>query len=591
MPSSNTHYTDVLVIGAGPSGLMVAQALGRLGVQVKVVERREVGALYGHADGLQPRTLEIWRSYGMGDEIISKGAAVNAIVTYASTPDGTSLVRSEPTHNVVVQTRYPFELGVAINDIEGTLRSAVEGVGVSIEHETIPTSIEVLNGEYPVKVVVKRLRDTQSSSLSIQSQATSTICAKYVIGADGAYSWVRRNLGIPMEGDQTEYVWGVSDVLVETDFPDIRFKSVVQASAGTVIIIPRENDKLRLYVQLSKDDIPILSSDICNNSASSLPEYEAVVLGRATKCLHPYSIEYTKVFWTTIFSIGQRVASQFSYEDRVFIMGDACHTHSPKAAQGANASMGDAHNLAWKLAYVLRGWAKPSLLDTYEEERRKFAQDLIAFDKEISDAINKGSAADYQRMLHKQNIFTSGVGISYAHSPLTQLSKSNSAASNLRCGERLPPCPLVRLADWQPADIQDACPSDGLLKLYVFPGDIKHDAIRERLSEFSTSLEVSSGARGIVHERIRVYTVLNGDRRHAHWKEVPEYLANFTWKWSFIPPVPKLTAGNVYNDFGISALPTSHGAAVLVRPDGYISIIGELNKETATHIVEFVYSL
>lgn len=246
---------------------------------------------------------------------------------------------------------------------------------------------------------------------------------------------------------------------------------------NSVQLIPREEGKVRIYVQLSPQDSvktsdgrldkSVLSSDMMRTKVLSVRDVSRmkyvlakIALQRIREGMHPYKIHFTRVFWSTIFTgeyhyhflrttintiyiVPQKVASSYSFKDRIFIVGDACHTHSPKAGQGANASMGDSHNLgeyslmfiwvvslkcsrkAWKLAYVLRGWANPSLLATYETERRKFAQDLIAFDKRIAHSLDGKTAEEYRqyvfplltsecisefeidsRMLHDQNLFT-----------------------------------------------------------------------------------------------------------------------------------------------------------------------------------------
>ncbi|KAJ6505918.1 FAD-binding monooxygenase, partial [Mycena vulgaris] len=135
-------------------------------------------------------------------------------------------------------------------------------------------------------------------------------------------------------------------------------------------IIPREGDKIRIYVQFPFKDAPPTTDGRLNRTVSS--ELALKMISEATG-FKPYKMKFTSVVWCTEFCVSQMVAAKYSVDDRIFIIGDACHTHSPKAGQGANASMGDAHNLAWKLAHVLRKWADPSLLRTYEVERRSYA--------------------------------------------------------------------------------------------------------------------------------------------------------------------------------------------------------------------------
>ena len=182
--------------------------------------------------------------------------------------------------------------------------------------------------------------------------------ARFVVGCDGARSAVRKSLGRELRGDSANQAWGVMDVLAVTDFPDIRLKSAIQsADEGSALIIPREGGYLvRIYIELDK-----LNE---NERVSSLNITTDRLIAAARRILRPYTLEVKEIAWWSVYEIGQRLCDRFDdlAEDaaqdrapRVFIAGDACHTHSPKAGQGMNVSMQDAFNLGWKLASVLRG--------------------------------------------------------------------------------------------------------------------------------------------------------------------------------------------------------------------------------------------
>ncbi|KAJ6619670.1 FAD binding domain-containing protein [Mycena sp. CBHHK59/15] len=577
-----TTHTDVLIIGAGPGGLMAAQALGRLGIQVKIIDRRGPKEKYGNADGLMSRTLEIWQSYGLFDRISSKACSVH--VGYEQCGEG--IVRSIPCTNVVVPARYQYDFGVAPEIIEAALCESMEEVDLHISHRLTPICIELCedsNSSNPtdqlVKVVLDRLPadangNTTSTKLSngnaLEANAanTETVFAKYVIGADGAHSWVRRHFNIPMEGDQTEYFWGAADVIVNTDFPDFRSKCVIQATTGAVIIIPREEDKIRIYVQFSPHEAARRDDGrLMGNVPFDLAW--KMVLDKAQDGLKPYKIEFLHVFWCTVFTVSQMVAAKYSVDNRIFIIGDACHTHSPKAGQGANAAIGDAHNLSWKIAHVLRGWARPSLLDTYEAERRSYAQDLIAFDKIIAESLDGGTAAQYQSLLHQQNMFTSGIGIKYK-SKLIRTSGFTNGVTHLEAGLRLPPVALERLADWRPWDLQDLAPSDGLFKLFIFSGLL-------------LTLSLSPDIAHLLGIRVHLYTILNSAKDKAMWTHVPTILRD--WKRVFVTDTPH--SENAYSKFGVS----TEGAVVLVRPDGHMSLVLTICPESAREIANFFAGL
>ena len=212
-----------------------------------------------------------------------------------------------------------------------------------------------------------------------------TVKARYVVGCDGARSTVRKSIGRELHGDSANHAWGVMDVLAVTDFPDIRFKALIQsANDGSIIIIPREGGYMvRLYVELDKLDI---GERVANRNITA-----DEVIAKAQRIFKPHTLDVKEVAWWSVYEIGQRLTDKFddvpeaeiaTRLPRVFIAGDACHTHSPKAGQGMNVSMQDAFNLGWKLAAVLRKRSAPSLLHTYSAERQAMAKELIDFDRE-----------------------------------------------------------------------------------------------------------------------------------------------------------------------------------------------------------------
>ena len=210
-----------------------------------------------------------------------------------------------------------------------------------------------------------------------------TVRARYVVGCDGARSRVRRAIGQTLDGEQANQAWGVMDVLAVTDFPDIRLKALVQSGAqGNLLIIPREGGYMvRLYIEMDK-----LAPDERVASRAITVDHLIAAAGRI---LAPYRLDVKEVAWWSVYEIGQRLCPRFDdggpeQAPRIFIAGDACHTHSPKAGQGMNVSMRDAFNLGWKLAAVLRGQARDALLRTYSDERRGVAQELIEFDRDFA---------------------------------------------------------------------------------------------------------------------------------------------------------------------------------------------------------------
>jgi phenol 2-monooxygenase len=169
------------------------------------------------------------------------------------------------------------------------------------------------------------------------SSEVEHIKAKFLVGCDGAHSWVRRQVGFSLEGSSTDYIWGVLDIVPITDFPDIRHRCAIHsANAGSLMVIPRENKLVRLYIQLQATDSQKNGSKADRSWIT--PE---IILQSAQRIVHPYKLDYAYCDWWTAYQIGQRVSNKFSQSDRVFLAGDAVHTHSPKAGQGMNVSMQD----------------------------------------------------------------------------------------------------------------------------------------------------------------------------------------------------------------------------------------------------------
>ncbi|KAI0058857.1 hypothetical protein BV25DRAFT_1908962 [Artomyces pyxidatus] len=571
---------DVLIIGAGPAGVMCGNGLARAGVNVRIIDKRPNKVAAGQADGIQPRTLEVLQSYGLAEPLLRQAAYMVMAAFYNPGPDG-GLERIGRVPDITAPTaRYPFEATLHQGEIENILLTAMRKEGLEVERPTVPTSLEISTDEealqdphaYPVKVVLQHLAGENESEV---------VHAKFVVGADGAHSWVRKTLGIAMDGDQTNYVWGVIDMVPSegTNFPDIRNRTAIHSLNGSCMIIPREDDKIRLYLQLTGTDAvdPITGrADLSKWGPERLMEV-------AKKTFYPYKIDTTpdKVDWWTIYVIGQRVASNYSVHDRVFIAGDACHTHSPKAGQGMNASMNDTHNLIWKLTHVLRGWANMSLLDTYAFERRKYAQDLIAFDKRFS-ALFSGklkSEDEEHGVTHEEFLaafqgygsFTSGIGVHYAPSAITEPAHQ-SAAANLTVGQRLTPHILVRAADARTVEIQDMCPADTRFKVLLFVGDLKE---RSRLEALAAALQRPDSFLQHPAAAFDIVTIAKGRKDTINYLDVPAALRTH-WTKVLVDDMDVLEkqGGKMYEAYGIA----DAGAIVVVRPDGYVGIVAPLGQ-------------
>lgn len=270
---------------------------------------------------------------------------------------------------------------------------------ITIQYNTQPVEVGIdesslhENDAYPIEVrLVKTQLQSEAASNILKNSAPHTadgdakeveerIPAKYFVGCDGAHSWLRKELQVQLGGDLTDSVFGVVNIVPKSNFPDLRRVCYLRASMGTILLVPRSNKEVRLY-------IPVESGSSLSDTKDLTFER---IISAARKILSPYTLEGGSVSWWSVYRVGQHVGSHFSqHNERAFLVGDAAHTHSPKAGQRMSTSIQDAYNLGWKLRLVLQnGKGKPQLdptaarvlLTTYESERRPVAQDLISFDR------------------------------------------------------------------------------------------------------------------------------------------------------------------------------------------------------------------
>ena len=272
-----------------------------------------------------------------------------------------------------------------------------------------------------------------------------------------------------MVGDSSNVIWGVMDVHPRTNFPDIRKKVFINSAAGSLVIIPREGRSLvRFYVEFPSGQ---RAQDVTLEGLH----------GMARDIFAPYEMEIAATVWWSAYSIGQRLADRFGHHDRVFLAGDACHTHSPKAGQGMNVSLQDGYNIGWKLASVLKGEAHPAIVSTYVLERSKVASDLIDFDRYWTKLFAKGadgkstaSPEEFSEGFVKSLKYTAGLTATYDDSVITAAGASQQdLATGLTVGMRFPSAAVTRFCDARPMQLAQALPADGRWRLVVFAGDLR----------------------------------------------------------------------------------------------------------------------
>ena len=378
---------DVLIVGCGPAGLTLAAQLAVFPtIRTRIVEQKPGPLQVGQADGIACRSMEMFEAYAFADQVLKESYWVNETTFWRPAAGSEGGIRrasriqdvedglSEFPHTILNQARvHDFYLEA--------MRSAPARLVPDYDRRLTELRIEAAGDDaFPVTAVLERTDAGHAGE-------TETVRARYVVGCDGARSAVRKALGHTLRGDSANKVWGVMDVLAVTDFPDIRLKAAIQsAGAGSLLLIPREGGYLvRMYIELDSLGATERVADL-----HVTPEQ---LIAAAQRILHPYVLEVKEIAWWSAYEIGQRVSDSFddvaddaraTRTPHVFIAGDACHTHSPKAGQGMNVSMADAFNLGWKLASVVLGRAHPRLLHSYSAERQAKARELIEFDRDMA---------------------------------------------------------------------------------------------------------------------------------------------------------------------------------------------------------------
>ncbi|TLD15050.1 hypothetical protein E2P81_ATG09898 [Venturia nashicola] len=443
----------VTVVGAGPAGLMLGATLARYGIGTKILDDRDGKTSTGRADGLQPKTIETFQQLGLADSLLRKGVKIFDISFWNSTS-------TDPLSRTRREIHYPKDLDVENPFILLVHQGMVEEVLIEDMRER---AIEVTRGstfqEYKSEAGLETI---QVEYIENKTGDRHSFHTQYLVGCDGAHSKVRKSSpGVKMVGESSNAKWGVLDGVIDTDFPDIWSKVVIQSeTAGTVLCIPRERNMTRLYIELDRtlDDSERATQDL--------------VMKKAQTIMAPYSVKWTSIEWFSVYKVGQRVASTFSSEDnKIFIAGDAAHTHSPKAAQGMNTSMHDTFNLSWKLNLAIRGLSKPSLLSTYQSERKKIAQDLIDFDFEHAAAFVSGDAKNLAENFATNVGFISGFGVKYGSNVLNL--EEAPPRGVLRAGELVAPAKATRYIDANPVNIELDIPLLGQFKIFFLVKDIQ----------------------------------------------------------------------------------------------------------------------
>lgn len=580
---------DVLIVGAGPAGIITAAQLSQFPeVRTHIIERRPSRLQIGQADGIQSRTVETFQAFGFAEQITAEAYIIKETTFWNPDPQNPeNIIRTDRTaddpsgvsefpHLVVNQAR-------VIDYFADYAANSPARITVDYGWDFKALEVEE-SAEYPVKVTVV-------GSGKVNEGVERTVRAKYVVGSDGARSNVRRAIGAKLSGDKANHAWGVMDTLGLTDFPDVRTKCAIHSSAGSILLIPREGGQLfRLYV-----DLGVVPEDD-HGKIRETPLEE--IIERAQAILKPYTLEVKDIAWHSVYEVGHRLTDRFddvpvtqigTREPRVFITGDACHTHSAKAGQGMNVSMQDGFNLAWKLGYVLSGRGPESLLRSYSAERQVIAKNLIDFDKQWSSLMaakpeelegQEGVAEFYVRTAE----FPAGFMTEYAASELTGAKTHQQLAAGFPIGKRFKSSEVMRMGDNNPVHLGHHHRADGRYRIYVF-ADQAVAGSPSKVTELSSWLLTSTQSPIVkftpvgaaVDSIFDVKVIFQQEYTSFNHQDAPKVFRPNNGKYGLMDYEKVYTVlddNDIFQQREIS----KDGAIVIVRPDQYVGQVLALDS-------------
>jgi 2-polyprenyl-6-methoxyphenol hydroxylase-like FAD-dependent oxidoreductase len=457
---------DVLVVGAGPTGLVLGLWLTLLGVRVRIIDKTPEPATTSRAVAVQARTLELYRQIALADAVVAGGRKVAAVNLWVAGNQVAHAVLSDMGAGI---SPFPYALIYPQDDHERLLIDRLAEAGVEVERETEFVAFEETSGRLLVR-------------LKRADGATEACEAAYMAGCDGAHSTVRETLAIGFPGGIYSHLFYVADVEAHGTAMNGEIHAALDRT-DFLAVFPLKGERRARLVGTVRTDAEHRQENLSWSDVSR-------------RVIEWMRIDVERVHWFSTYHVHHRVANQFR-KGRAFLLGDAAHIHSPVGGQGMNTGIGDAVNLAWKLAAVLQGRADQSLLDSYEPERIAFARRLVATtDQAFTGVTSNGALARRVRLnvvpLLFPMLFTfkgtrrllfrtvSQTAVNYRGSPL-----SEGRAGTVHGGDRLPwvtanlngvdnYSPLTSL-DWQVHVYGRAAPethavcTERTLPLHVFP--------------------------------------------------------------------------------------------------------------------------
>ncbi len=377
--------TDVVIVGAGPVGLLCA-FLGKLhGLRTLIVDKSAGPLEVGRADALNARTLQLLEVVDLFDTLHPQGKPCNTSSVWA---DGKFVSRQSAWWDALEGCFHKHFLMLGQAYVEQLLDAKLTAIDAGVRRNTQVSDIQV----------------TSSGCVTTLSSG-ETVKSKFVIGADGSRSYVRDRFAVPFEITRPQIVWAVIDGVIATDFEKVPEIIVFQAETSDVAWIPREGNIDRFYVRMDTKDFTLEDA-----------------VAKINRAMQPHALSFTEVTWFSSFSVKESVAERYAIDDKVFLAGDAAHIHSVNGGQGLNTGLADAFNLMWKLALVANHGAPLELARSYEGERKPVARSVIDTSGELVRSTKYSSegthAQDYVKIVEKRAGNITGMGIRYGDHPV-----------------------------------------------------------------------------------------------------------------------------------------------------------------------------
>jgi 2-polyprenyl-6-methoxyphenol hydroxylase-like FAD-dependent oxidoreductase len=468
MNTAATRHTEVLIVGAGPTGLVLALWLTRLRVRVRIVDKTAEPGTTSRAVAVQARTLELYSQVGLADAVIERGWRTMAVNLWVAGKKAAHAIFGDMGAGV---SPFPYALIFPQDEHERLLTDRLAEAGVHIEHQT-----ELLGFEDAAGRVQSRLKRSDGASETCETA--------YIAGCDGAHSTVREALKIGFPGGTYDHLFYVADVEASGATMNGELHVALDRT-DFLAVFPLKGEGRARLIGTVREEAEHQQENLSWNDVSK-------------RVIEWIRIEVERVNWFSTYRVHHRVADHFR-KGCAFLLGDAAHIHSPVGGQGMNTGIGDAVNLAWKLAAVVHGRADASLLDSYEPERIAFARRLVATTDQAFTGVTSSRATARLIRLHivpllipaffalktvRRFLFhtVSQTAVNYRESSL-----SEGRAGKVHGGDRLPWvktdlngvdtdnfAPLTSV-DWQVHVYGDAAPEvravcDGRkLSLRVFP--------------------------------------------------------------------------------------------------------------------------